>query len=61
MQESRKFALVVSFSAAIVLGAVTNGASTSQRSHHGGAADDGVIATIIEYCVLASRIVIPPG
>jgi hypothetical protein len=61
MQESRKFALVVSLSAAIVLGAITNGAPTSHRSHHAGAADDSVITTIIDYFVLASRILIPPG
>ena len=60
MQECRTFALVVSLSAAIVLGAARNGAPAPQRRHR-AAADDRVITTILDYLALASRILIPPG
>lgn len=62
MQKSRRFALVVSLSAAIVLGAGMNGAPRQHRQHRAGALDDGgVVSSIIDYIVLASRILIPPG
>ena len=61
MQKSRKFVLVVSLSAAIVLGAGMNGTSAKQRTYGAGSANSSVIDTIVDFIVLASRILIPPG
>ncbi len=62
MQQFRKFALIVSVSAAIVLGAGMNRAPQQHRHGRAGALDDGgIISTIIDYLVLSSRILIPPG
>ena len=62
MQGFRKFALVVSLSTALVLGAATNGAP-NHRAHRVGSLDDSIITTILDFfgITLESRILIPPG
>jgi hypothetical protein len=51
MQESRNVVVVMYLCAAIVLG----------TSHRAGAADDSLAGSLIDYIVLASRLLVPPG
>lgn len=59
MQRFRKTLLVVSLTAAFILGPAAAGAP--KRHHRAAAADGDIVSVILDLIQLASRISLPPG